>query len=90
MNASENSMKVSIKATGLDNLKVLNSQGKEVGVIDVAPASNQLIPIKVSTDIGQNESGNYPIHFDVDAQEQDGEKTITRTRDEKSSFFIPR
>jgi len=90
MNASENSMKVRIKATGLDNLKVLNSQGKEVGVIDVAPASNQLIPIKVSTDIGQNESGNYPIHFDVDAQEQDGEKIITRTRDEKSSFFIPR
>ena len=90
MNASENSMKVSIKATGLDNLKVLNSQGKEVGAIDVAPASNQLIPIKVSTDIGQNESGNYPIHFDVDAQEQDGEKIITRTRDEKSSFFIPR
>ena len=59
-------------------------------MIDVAPASNQLLPIKVSAQIGQNESGNYPIHFDINAQEQDGEKIITRTRDEKSSFFIPR
>ena len=90
MNASEHSMKVQVKATGLEDLKILNSQGKEITMIDVAPASNQLLPVKVSTTIGQNDSGNYPIYFDVTAQELDGDRSITRTRNEKSSFIIPR
>ncbi|MBU3595257.1 cytochrome c oxidase accessory protein CcoG [Polynucleobacter sp. 86C-FISCH] len=90
MNASEHPMKVRVKATGLDDLKILNSQGKEIQEIDVAPASNQLMPIKVSTSIGQNNSGNYPIHFDVTAQEVMGDKEVTRTREEKSTFIIPR
>jgi hypothetical protein len=48
------------------------------------------MPIKVSTAIGVNESGNYPIHFDVLAQELSGDGMIIRTREEKSSFIIPR
>jgi cytochrome c oxidase accessory protein FixG len=90
MNASEHPMKVHVKATGLDDLRILNSQGKEIQDIDVAPASNQLLPIKVSTAIGQNMAGNYPIHFDVVAQEISGGEIISRTRDEKSTFIIPR
>jgi polyferredoxin len=90
MNASEHPMKVRVKATGLDDLKILNSQGKEIQEIDVAPASNQLMPIKVSTTIGQNNSGNYPIHFDVTAQEVMGDKEVTRIREERSAFIIPR
>ena len=90
MNASEHAMKVQVKVTGLENLKILDSQGKEITQIDVGPASNQLLPIKVSTAIGQNDAGNYPIHFDVIAQEMDGDKAITRTREEKSTFIIPR
>ena len=90
MNASENLMKVQMKATGLNDLRILNSQGQELTEINVAPASNQLLPVKVSTQIGQNDSGNYPIYFDVTAQEQSGTQVITRTRNEKSSFIIPR
>ena len=90
MNASENAMKVRVKATGLNDLRILNSQGQEITEINVGPASNQLLPIKVSTNIGQNDSGNYPIHFDVTAQEQAGNEVIARTRNEKSSFIIPR
>jgi cytochrome c oxidase accessory protein FixG len=90
MNASEHSMKVQLKASGLDELKILNSQGKEITEIDVGPASNQLLPIKVSTAIGKNDPGNYPIHFDVIAQEMVGDQVVIRTRDEKSSFIIPR
>jgi hypothetical protein len=44
----------------------------------------------VSTTIGQNEPGNYPIHFDVVAQEFSGGEALTRKRDEKSTFIIPR
>jgi cytochrome c oxidase accessory protein FixG len=90
MNASEHSMVVQVRATGLDNLKILNSQGKEITAIDVGPASNQLLPLKVSTTIGQNSPGNYPIYFGVTAQEIVGNQSITRVRDEKSSFIIPR
>ncbi len=90
MNASEHPMKVQIKAAGLDDLRILNSQGKEISEINVGPASNQLLPVKVSSTIGQNLSGNYPIHFDVVAQELVGDKAIMRTREEKSTFIIPR
>ena len=68
----------------------MNSQGKEIHEIEVAPASNQLLPIKVSTTIGNNGSGNYPIHFDVTAQELAGDQEVIRTREEKSTFIIPR
>jgi polyferredoxin len=90
MNASEHPMRVQLKATGLDDLKILNSQGTEITEIDVGPASNQLLPIKVSATIGQNNSGNYPIHFDVVAQELVSGKPVMRTREEKSTFIIPR
>jgi cytochrome c oxidase accessory protein FixG len=90
MNASENNMNVQVKASGLPDLKILNSQGQLVTEIKVGPASNLLIPIKVSTAIGVNEAGNYPIHFDVLAQELSGDGVIARTREEKSSFIIPR
>ncbi|MFM6922470.1 MAG: FixG Ig-like domain-containing protein, partial [Polynucleobacter victoriensis] len=90
MNASEHPMKVQVKATGLDNLRILNSQGKEITEINVGPASNQLVPVKVSAEIGANPTGNHPIHFDVTAQELLGDKEVVRTRDEKSTFIIPR
>jgi cytochrome c oxidase accessory protein FixG len=90
MNASEHHMKVQVNATGLEDLKVLNSQGTEITEINVAPASNQLLPIKVSATIGQNTSGNYPIHFNVVAQELLGDKVVMRAREEKSTFIIPR
>ena len=90
MNASENNMNVSVKATGLEGLKILNSQGQVVTEIEVAPASNLLMPIKVSTDIGVNKPGNYPIYFDVVAQEMSGNELIARKREEKSAFIIPR
>ena len=89
MNSSEYPMTVTLKAEGLNHLSILNSQGQVVENIKVAPASNQLIPIKVSSLIGENEPGNHPIHFDVSAQEIRKNKTIVRKRHEKSTFIIP-
>jgi cytochrome c oxidase accessory protein FixG len=90
MNASEHQMNVEITATGLEDLKILNSQGQVVSKIKVGPASNLLMPIKVSSAMGANDPGNYPIHFDVIAQELSGNEMIIRKRDEKSTFIIPR
>jgi polyferredoxin len=90
MNASENNMDVQINATGLSDLKILDSQGQVLNNIKVGPASNFLMPIKVSTVTGINDPGNYPIYFDVLAQELSEKEAITRIRHEKSSFIVPR
>ena len=90
MNSSEHPMAVSLKAKGLEDLLILNSQNKEITEIKVEPASNLLMPIKVSSKLGKITAGNYPIHFLVDAYEaEDDSRRILRQRDEKSIFIIP-
>jgi cytochrome c oxidase accessory protein FixG len=90
MNSSEHPIAVSLKAKGLEDLTILNSQNKEITEIKVEPASNLLMPIKVSSKLGKIAAGNYPIHFLVDAYEAgDDKRQILRQRDEKSIFIIP-
>jgi cytochrome c oxidase accessory protein FixG len=91
MNSSENPMRVKIQATGLPNLQVLNSQGKEVTEVVVNSSSNLLMPVKVRVAIGDVPTGHHPIHFEIQGQEEGqfaSEKP--RTREEKSSFIVPR
>ena len=91
MNSSENAMRVNFKVTGLPNLQILTSQGKPLMDVLVEPSSNQLIPIRVSSSLGETTSGNYPIHFEVEGVElHKGNDGVTRLRDEKSTFIVPR
>jgi polyferredoxin len=91
MNASENAMRVNFKVTGLPDLQILTSQGKALNDVLVEPSSNQLIPIRVSSVLGEVAPGNYPIHFGVEGVEiHSGATTVVRVRDEKSTFIVPR
>ncbi len=91
MNSSENAMRVNFKVTGLPNLQILTSQGKPLTDALVEPSSNQLIPIRVSSPLGETNSGNYPIHFEVEGVElHKGNDGVIRLRDEKSTFIVPR
>jgi polyferredoxin len=91
MNSSENAMRVNFKVTGLPNLEILTSQGKPLTDILVQASSNQLIPIRVSSSLGETNPGNYPIHFEVEGVELNkGNDSVTRLRDEKSTFIVPR
>jgi cytochrome c oxidase accessory protein FixG len=91
MNSSENPMRVKIQATGLPNMHVLNSQGQEVGELVLNPSSNLLIPVKVRVLIEDVETGNHPIHFEIEGQEEGPYASgKLRGRDEKSSFIVPR
>ncbi|BDX21043.1 ferredoxin [Polynucleobacter sp. TUM22923] len=90
MNASEHPMRVELKALGLEALTILDSKGKEITQFTVDAASNQLIPVKVSTDLDANKPGNYPIYFNIAAQEIIQDQSIERVRNEKSTFIIPR
>jgi polyferredoxin len=91
MNASENAMRVNFKVTGLPDLQILTSQGKALNDVLVEPSSNQLIPIRVSSVLGEVAPGNYPIHFGVEGIEiHSGATTVVRVRDEKSTFIVPR
>ncbi len=91
MNSSENAMRVSFKVTGLPNLEILTSQGKLLTDVLVEASSNQLIPIRVSSSLGETNPGNYPIHFEVEGLELNKSKDkLLRLRDEKSTFIVPR
>lgn len=84
-------MRVNFKVTGLSNLTILTSQGKPLTDVLVEPSSNQLIPIRVSWPLGEANPGNYPIHFEVEGVElHKGNDAVTRLRDEKSTFIVPR
>ena len=86
MNSSEFPMEVEIKAIGLPNIAVLDTSGKVINNVVIQPASNLLIPVKVSVTINQVLSGSHPIQFQFRGKE--GERI--RERDEKSSFIVPR
>ena len=91
MNSSENAMRVNFKVTGLSHLEILTSQGKPLTNVLVEASSNQLIPIRVSSPLGEIKPGNYPIHFEVEGVElYKGNDSVTRLRDEKSTFIVPR
>ena len=83
-------MTISIKVEGLNNAKIFDSRGNEIDQVHVDASSNQLLPVKVRTLIGELQPGNYPFVFDVEALEQSDHKTVIRTRREKSTFIIPR
>ena len=91
MNASEHPLQVSLKASGLPEIRLLDSQGREIKTLHVAAASNLLIPLKVRVEIDDVKPGTYPIHFSVEAKEHDEDdmrKVILS--DEKSSFIVPK
>lgn len=91
MNSSENPMRVTVAATGLPNMQVLDTQAKEVGELVVNPSSNLLVPVKVRVLIDDVKTGTHQIHFDIEAKEEgpNAAKAV-RVRDEKSSFIVPR
>jgi cytochrome c oxidase accessory protein FixG len=91
MNSSENAMLVQFTVTGLPELKILTSQGKPLNDVMIGPSSNQLIPIRLSSELGRVAPGNYPIHFGIEGVEIHSDAAnIVRVRDEKSTFIVPR
>jgi cytochrome c oxidase accessory protein FixG len=91
MNSAENAMRVNFRVTGMPNLEILTSQGKPLTDVLVEASSNQLIPIRVSSPLGVINPGNYSIHFEVEGVELNkGNDSVTRMRDEKSTFIVPR
>jgi cytochrome c oxidase accessory protein FixG len=91
MNSSENPIRVKIRATGLPEMLLMNSQGQQVGDLVINPSSNLLLPVKVRVKRDEVETGHYPIHFEMDGQEEGlMASSKPRGRDEKSSFIVPR
>ena len=95
MNASEHPLQVSLKASGLPEIELLDSQGREIKTLYVAAASNLLIPLKVRVEIDDVKPGTYPIYFsakakEVDDDEDDDGNGEVILSDEKSNFIVPR
>lgn len=91
MNSSENPIRVKIRATGLPEMLLLNSQGQQVGDLVIHPSSNLLLPVKVRVKRDEVKTGHHLIHFEMDGQEEGlMASSKPRGRDEKSSFIVPR
>ena len=91
MNASENAMQVSIKASGLPNMQLLDSSGQKINTVTIAATSNLLIPVKVRIGMDEAKPGTHTISFTAEGQEHGTHADLAvRMRDEKSSFIVPR
>lgn len=91
MNSSENPIRVNIKATGLPQMSILNSQGQTISDVLINPSSNLLLPIKVRVNRDDVKTGNHAIHFEMTGKEEGAQASNKpRDRDEKSSFIVPR
>ncbi|VCU68370.1 Ubp3 associated protein Bre5 [Pigmentiphaga humi] len=84
MNVTEQAQHLRLDVQGLPELRAQGLDGS-VG-IELAPASNRLVPIRVSLPVGQAQPGTHRIEFVVHADGNGGKPTVLQ---EKSSFIVP-
>jgi len=89
LNASEETLTLSIGAEGLPDLQVLTARGAQQPAIDidVPAAGNMLLPVVVQAPYDAAEPGSHPITFVTDSSSESGRETQVR---EASSFIFPR
>lgn len=89
LNASEETLTLSIGAEGLPDLHVLTARGAQQPAIDidVPAAGNMLLPVVVQAPYDAAEPGSHPITFVTDSSSESGRETQVR---EASSFIFPR
>jgi cytochrome c oxidase accessory protein FixG len=89
LNASEQTLTLSITAQGLPELKVLTGGGGQSPAIDieVPAAANLLLPVVVQAPYDAAETGSHPITFVTNSRSAIGKETEVR---EASSFIFPR
>ncbi len=89
LNASEESLRLSIAAEGLPDLRVLAGSGAQQPAIDidVPAAGNMLLPVVVQAPYDAADPGSHPITFVTQSRSEGGRETEVR---EASSFIFPR
>lgn len=89
LNASEETLKLSITAQGLPDLHVLSGGGGKQPATDIeVPATaNLLLPVVVQAPYDAAETGAHPITFVTQSKSESGRQTEVR---EASSFIFPR
>ncbi len=86
MNTTEQAMYVTVRAEGLEGLKAESGNSGGPVTLELAPASNSLLPVRLILPVDDAQPGPHAIRFVVDANAR-GKKT---TLDEASSFIVPR
>ena len=89
LNASEETLELSITAEGLPQLNVFSGSGGRQSAIDidVPAAANLLLPVVVQAPYDAAETGSHPITFVTQSESAGGRQTEVR---EASSFIFPR
>jgi cytochrome c oxidase accessory protein FixG len=84
MNATENTQRVRISATGLEGLVVDTDDREKDGAISIAPAEARWLAVRLRIPDGTAASGSHPVYFIIEA---DGTSEEVR---EKAVFLVPR
>ena len=79
MNATEETQRYHIEASGLDRLEVASEQ-----MVDVAPAESRWVAVRLRLPFGAAAAGSHEVYFDVHSE--DGRGHVS----EKAVFLVPR
>ena len=85
MNASEQPMRVTITAEGMPQLDVEGGRGEST-TLELPPAANRLVPVRVRRPADDATPGSHKIHFVIQADHGNGSLVLR----EPSSFIVPR
>ena len=85
MNASEQPMRVTITAEGMPELDVEGGRGEST-TLELPPAANRLVPVRVRRPADDATPGSHKIHFVIQADHGNGSLVLR----EPSSFIVPR
>ena len=90
MNASEHTLEVDLKGSGLEGMKLLGAQNREVSHLTVAPASNLLVPLKVRVMMNSVDKGKHPLTLSVTGTlHGKGADDTVYGREEHTNFIVP-
>jgi len=79
MNATEETQRYRIEASGLDRLEVASEQ-----MVDVAPAESRWVAVRLRLPFGAAAAGSHEVYFDVHSEGSRGRVS------EKAVFLVPR
>jgi polyferredoxin len=79
MNATEQTQRYSLAATGLPGLLLLPAEA-----VEVAPAQSRWVVVRLQIPYGSAAAGSHTVHFDL--RSADGRAQVS----EKAAFVVPR
>ena len=84
INAAETSLSLRLDVDGVEGVTINRTEGG--ATVEIAPASNQLVPIVIRAPAAKLEPGLYDVRIRAEGENSEGQ---ARTVTEATSFYVP-